>query len=108
MFSDHPWPENANTFPTSIEINSYLLSYVKRFSLNKHIYLNTKVLSVEKVEGQKWQIKIKKLLVSSEAAVSIFDFVIVASGEHATPRIPNIQNAINFEGIQMHSSEFKQ
>lgn len=106
MFSDHSWPANANVFPTSLEINNYLLSYVERFALDQYIYLNTQVVSVEKFESKKWLIKsvdLEKLIATSE----IFDFVVVASGEHAVPRIPNIANAELFKGIQMHSSEFK-
>ena len=106
MFSDHPWPENARVFPSTNEINIYLLSYVKRFSLNQHIYLNKKVISVERFGLKKWIIKsidLAESIVTSE----MFDFVVVASGEHAVPRIPNIENSDLFEGIQMHSSGFK-
>ena len=106
MFSDHPWPTAAKAFPTTHEINNYLLSYVKRFALDQYIFLNTQVVSIEKFESKKWLIKSFELE-NSKSTSEIFDFVIVASGEHAVPRIPYFENGDLFQGIQMHSSEFK-
>jgi dimethylaniline monooxygenase (N-oxide forming) len=106
MFSDHPWPSNAQTFPSVQEINAYILSYIRRFSLEQYIFLNTNVTSVKKTESEKWQItsvNIETSITTSET----FDFVIVASGELSVPLVPIIEKAEVFSGIQMHSSEFK-
>ena len=106
MFSDHPWPNNSYVFPSAMEINKYLKSYIKRFSLLEHFLLNQKVENIEKHSSNTWNI----ISVNLETLVKqndTFDFLIIATGENAVPRMPIIENYDNFKGIQIHSSEFK-
>ena len=105
-FSDFPWSPESALFPSAIEIQKYLLAYVKKFDLERHIFLKNKVKLIEQVQCGKWSIHATDL-VTNKVKCKVFDFLIVATGEHACPRIPIIENADVFRGLKIHSSEFK-
>ena len=106
MFSDHPWPENTTMFPSAVDINNYLIDYAKKFSLEDYIFLNNKIECIEHIHAGKWKVSSINLE-TLEKKNETFDYLIMAAGEHSRPRIPCIENTANFNGLQMHSSEFK-
>ncbi|RNA32628.1 Flavin containing monooxygenase [Brachionus plicatilis] len=105
MFHDHPWPKSIPIFPEAKEVQEYLISYAKKFDLQKHIHFNVRVDKVKQLSDKKWELNILDLKKNSRQTL-IFDFLVVASGLHSKPRIPNIQNSSQFNGIQIHSSSF--
>ncbi|XP_050206717.2 probable flavin-containing monooxygenase 1 [Mercurialis annua] len=47
QFSDFPWPDSVQEFPTQQQVMDYLHSYAQHFDLLKHIKFNTKVVSID-------------------------------------------------------------
>ncbi|XP_050206715.1 probable flavin-containing monooxygenase 1 [Mercurialis annua] len=47
QFSDFPWPDSVQEFPTQQQVMDYLHSYAKHFDLLEHIKFNTKVMSID-------------------------------------------------------------
>lgn len=46
-YSDHSFDENVADFPHHSEMLNYIKSYARKYQLNKHILLNTQLLSIE-------------------------------------------------------------
>ena len=110
QFSDFPWPADSFVFPSAYNINGYLKNYATKFLLEKHIRFEHFVKSVNEeidVDGElKWRVKSTNFTEKTTHS-DIYDCVMVASGLHSMPRIPNIENADKFYGLQIHSSFFR-
>ena len=106
VFSDHPWPKNSSMFASKQQLHEYMISYAKRYKIDEHIQLNSKIESAKQVNNKKWQLNIKNLSANT-TTTDTFDHLIIASGLHSKPRLPEFKNKSEFEGIIMHSSEFK-
>jgi dimethylaniline monooxygenase (N-oxide forming) len=105
-FTDFPWPQNTNMFPSAEEIKQYLNAYADHFALRPIIKLNHKVDKVKQNDAKKWELNITNLETSTKTT-EIFDFIILASGQHTKPRLPTIENSSSFSGILIHSSSYK-
>lgn len=70
----------------SEEYLSYLKKYATHFKLEKHINFNSKVIFVIK-KRNKWKITYSK---GGNTNQELFDYLIVSSGSHAQPVMPNI------------------
>ena len=103
-FSDHPYPADCSLYPNKSEIYDYLMSYMKRFDLEKHISFNTKVEQVRQLEDKRWLVKCVQ---DGHELVNTFDFVVVSSGLHSLPHLPTVKDEQAFEGLILHSSQFK-
>jgi dimethylaniline monooxygenase (N-oxide forming) len=103
MFSDFPWPENTQEFPSQEEMYTYLQTYIKHFSLKKYITLNCVVTGI-KQSAQSWHITWR---IDNSEKNEIFDFVIIASGIFSEPFIPSITNLNEFPGKWLHSNDYK-
>lgn len=106
MFSDHPWPNDTRLFPLAHEVHKYLLSYARKFHIDKYVRLNHKVTFIRRLETKKWEIKFHNLL-TNETRLEIFDFLIIASGIYCKPRITLDENSSKFNGLILHSSQFR-
>ena len=104
MFSDFSFPKETPIFPSRNDINKYLLNYAKHFDLNKCISLNKKIEKIRKVD-KKWEVNSMDTQ-TSKTKSDLFDYVMLANGLHSKPRVPNIKNSENFQGLQIHSSKF--
>lgn len=106
MFSDFPWPEDANIVPSAKEVFSYLKSYIKHFNLEECFRYNTKVENVKQLSDDKWQLTYVETL-TGEKTTETFDFLICATGLHSYANIPKIEGAEMFEGTIMHSLNYR-
>ncbi|ESZ91781.1 hypothetical protein SBOR_7832 [Sclerotinia borealis F-4128] len=93
---DHPWKEGTGDFVNVKVVGNYLEDYARRFYLGKALRYNTKVETIDKING-KWIVRSKLLnkthdgnieLIESEEA---FDKVVVASGHYHANRVPDIK-----------------
>lgn len=100
MFSDYPWPDTAETFPTQKAIAGYLEGYSQHFGLADHIRLKTRVLRAEPMNTG-WQILTDRHGLQS---VNHLDKLVVASGFFSRGFTPEI--AGQFRGRVMHAAEF--
>ena len=85
----------------------YYDSYADNFKLWPHIRFNTTVLNASMIpETKKWKIvSIKK---GGEKEEEEFDYVMVCTGHHNVPRLPNYQGMKTFPGKQIHSHFYKE
>lgn len=78
-YSDHFFPRNSSIFGSKKDIHRYLLSYIKRFQLDKHFRMQTKVEKASQLENKKWQLESINTETNTKMT-EVFDFLIVASG----------------------------
>jgi cation diffusion facilitator CzcD-associated flavoprotein CzcO len=106
QFSDHPHTYGPSIIPSFKDISAYILSYIEKFKLDKYMRLSTQVNKVKYLPDKRWEVNSLNLI-TNESKTEIFDFLIVSSGLHASPRIPKFENMENFSGLTLHGSQFK-
>lgn len=102
-FSDFPFPKNTPQFPHSTEYIQYLLSYADTFGVTPHIRLEHEVLSVRERE-QGWDVTVRHRGLEQ---THHYDNVVVCSGLHHVPLIPEIPGMREYQGEAVHSSFVK-
>ncbi|WP_127845606.1 ArsO family NAD(P)H-dependent flavin-containing monooxygenase [Psychroflexus aestuariivivens] len=90
-------PNTENEFPIKSEVVDYLCKYEKRY--NFPIERPVKVISLEKTDGI-FEIETDKGKYKSKSIIS-------ATGTFQNPYIPEISEKNNFEGEQLHSSDYQ-
>ncbi|XP_055864135.1 flavin-containing monooxygenase 5-like [Biomphalaria glabrata] len=109
-YSDFPMPDYFANFCHNSDVEEYLKKYCKHFGIEKYIKLNTEVLSLKKHRSYestgKWEIQVKDHSTGNES-LEDFDFVIVANGHHGEPILPKFPGLENFQGVTMHSRDYK-
>ncbi|CAF1313601.1 unnamed protein product [Didymodactylos carnosus] len=105
--SDFPMPEKTCEFPSHEENLNYLKSYCEHFLLWPHIYLEHNVVNIshQNQTSQKWIVRLKNN--EREEFEQICDGVVICSGQHQTPSIPNDEIFKNFTGTFSHSFDYK-
>ncbi|WP_196054604.1 flavin-containing monooxygenase [Nocardia aurantiaca] len=99
-YSDHPYPESADVFPTAGQVREYLASYVERFGLAALLRLSTEVTRVSEADNG-FDLRV----CGPEGIEDLrFDFVVVCAGVFSTPRLPIIDGGTEFGGRLLHSS----
>ncbi|CAG8623450.1 8492_t:CDS:2 [Paraglomus brasilianum] len=106
-FSDFPIPEDWPTFLPHYKVAEYYDLYADKFNLWRHIRFNTTILNASMIpETKKWKIvSIKK---GGEKEEEEFDYVMVCTGHHNVPRLPNYQGMKTFPGKQIHSHFYRE
>eukprot|EP00842_Homolaphlyctis_polyrhiza_P006527 jgi/Hompol1/6876/HPOL_002991-RA len=124
-FSDFPIPKTWPAFLHHSAIVRYFHMYAEHFDLLPRIQFNTKVLSVRAVparsgvtstgsesgqnvgcsDREQWEVVHSTL---GKTTVSLFDKVIVATGHHSRPRIPEFKGIDEFKGQVLHSHFYRE
>jgi hypothetical protein len=110
-FSDFPYPETCDEFPTASQVFDYLESYVKKFGLESRLRLSTEILSVARRttedEGSHsgFQVKVRPMGGSKGTKMLVFDFVVVCNGVFSKPNVPQIEGKDHFVGSLIHTSK---
>ena len=103
--TDFPFPEGTAEFPHHSVVYNHLEKYVDYFNLRKHIQLNTYIKQVIK-NNNKWIISYFK---NGTPVNEIFDKIIICTGVHQTPYIPNDQHLSKFNQKKViHSHYYEQ
>ncbi len=89
--------ESIGKFPSRDETIQYLDVYEKRYDIP--VIRSTKVLDVEKTENG--------FVLHTTKGDYLTDALISATGTWSTPYIPKIKGRDEFQGIQLHSAEYK-
>jgi cation diffusion facilitator CzcD-associated flavoprotein CzcO len=98
-FEDYPMPEDYPTYPSHREAMAYLRDYAQTFGILDRIQFNTTVESVERTD-EGWLVHI-----ADSARPRLYRALVIASGHHDIPRVPNI--AGKFSGEIMHSRDYR-
>lgn len=101
-FSDLRVPDPDNDFLSTERYVAYLEEYCRHFGLQKHIYLNTRVVAVERT-SRRHRVVYEH---GGEYAGWECDAVAVCSGLHVEPNVPLIPGLEHAPRV-IHSSEFK-
>ncbi|KAF1753859.1 hypothetical protein GCK72_020416 [Caenorhabditis remanei] len=109
-FSDFPPEDTMSNFMHNTEMCRYLKNYAKNFGLTKYIKLNHAVVSIVRnddyAETGKWRVRYTDG--NGKEHEKIFDGVMLCSGHHALPHIPNPwPGQKQFEGRIIHSHDYK-
>ncbi|KAJ2953225.1 hypothetical protein O0L34_g804 [Tuta absoluta] len=102
---DFPLPAEYPSFPTRQNYYDYLLAYAKRHDLEKHIQFLHLVTSVRR-KNDVWKVK-HKYIPTGEEFEQEFDYIIVGSGHHSRPNMPDIPGQNIFTGTIIHSHDYR-
>jgi len=103
-FSDYPFDDDVDAFPTWQQMDKYLNGYCDHFDLRSHIRLNSRITNVTR-EEMKWVLEVS----SKEAPAKLekFDRVVVATGSFVQPKVPKFAGMELFEGRKIHAIDFQ-
>ncbi|RRO14165.1 flavin-binding monooxygenase [Saccharopolyspora rhizosphaerae] len=105
-FTGFPVPEEFPRYPRHDHFASYLRSFAEAHDLPGRIEFGTTVHDVEPAPGGGWSVT------SADARGSVrtrhFREVVVASGYHSTPRLPEPEapGSEDFRGRRLHSADY--
>ncbi|KAI1280846.1 Dimethylaniline monooxygenase [N-oxide-forming] 2 [Halotydeus destructor] len=103
-FSDFPPNHDAALFLSHGDAQKYLEDYAEHFDLRRHIRFNSKVNEVSRREDLTWKVDYKD---TNGDQSDIFEAVIICSGMHCQPLIPDIPGLETFKGPVIHTSRYK-
>jgi putative flavoprotein involved in K+ transport len=91
------FPAPRWSFPTKDEMADYMESYVARFGLD--VRTGVRIDRVSKRDG--------RFVIEAGASTYEADNVIVATGSHRVPRLPDFARDLDPRILQLHSSEYR-
>ncbi|HLZ05758.1 MAG TPA: NAD(P)-binding domain-containing protein [Bradyrhizobium sp.] len=101
-FEDFPMPADYPDFPSHRQMLDYFKSYAERFGVLATVVLNAHVESAKRLPDGKWSVSVTG---RDGPRVETFDDLIVCSGHHREPLLPDYPGA--FSGRVLHSREYK-
>ena len=104
-FSDLPWPPATAAFPSAAELAGYLVKYVETFGLASFICLNARVVSIQPLEGSRWQVRWFDRDGWRDAC---FDRVVIATGIFTSGRFPQVPGLEAPGATVMHSASYRE
>jgi thioredoxin reductase len=102
-YRDFPFEadEGVSQFVSHERVCKYLEDFADHFGLRPVIDFGNGVTSVQSAAEGKW------LVAAENGGEEMFDAVIVCNGHYARPRVPMIPGMDGFEGILMHSHNYR-
>lgn len=97
-YTDFPMPDDYPDYPSHQQVLAYFQSYCEYFNLYPFIQFNSKVQKIEKIENERWQIKVND-------ETHEFDYILIANGHHNMPSHPEFKQ--DFTGEYLHSHDYK-
>ena len=101
-FDDFPMPDTFPEFPSHEQLLAYFTAYARAFRLEPHIRLDSRVTHCELGADGRWAVEVTA---NGVARVETFDAVVVCSGHHREPLMPEYPGS--FAGAILHSSAYK-
>lgn len=102
QFPDFPMPADYPSYPSHSQILDYMRSYQAHFGLSRYIRLNSKVAGVSAKPGGGWIVAIDD---ADGRQTQTADYLIVCSGHHREPLVPELPGS--FSGEQIHAGSYK-
>lgn len=108
MYSDFPPPENFPYFLKHTKVLEYFRLYAEQFRLLRYISFNTEVKYIRKSEDYDTTGRYEVRYASGSGETSeVFDGVMICSGHHSKPYVPDIPGIETFQGRVLHSHAYK-
>lgn len=108
-FSDFPVPAEFPPFMRHSQVLQYFRLYSQHFQLLKYIQFGTSVENVKPAEDfestGRWELTLRGESDTSHSEV--FEGVMVCTGHHVYPHIPDFTGWTDFKGIKIHSHDYK-
>ena len=105
-FSDFPFSDDTDDFPTWRQMHDYLESYVDYFGIKKFIHLDSRATNLKRAAG-KWLLEITPTAADNcKPRWEEFDKICVATGTFVTPKLPTIEGVERFKGRTLHAVSF--
>lgn len=104
-YSDFPYPQTADDFPTAEQIRAYLSAYTDCAGLWPVIRLSSKVVSVTRLATKKFGVRVRSRGGGEITETLEFDFVVVCNGVFSEPQVPRFDGQELFQGKIVHSSQ---
>jgi len=98
-FEGFPMPEDYPDYPSHRQVLAYFEDYARHFGLNEYIRFSTHVSRVEKSNDEQWRVTLRN------GDTYQFDYLFVANGHHAVPRMPELPGS--FSGNLLHAHDYK-
>ncbi|XP_065225542.1 uncharacterized protein LOC135849177 [Planococcus citri] len=95
------------SYLTAAEVLRYVEDYAEYFNLKKYIKFLHYVKSVAPIQNGRWEIQVTDLQLSKDCTY-YFDSVMICVGNYSNPDIPSIPNIANFQGLQLHSHDYRE
>lgn len=102
QFPDFPMPDEYPDYPSNAQIFAYMRAYEAHFGLSGYIRLNSRVENVTRQPDGRWLIEVDR---DGERYTHTADELIVSSGHHREPFVPELPGS--FDGEQIHSMYYK-
>lgn len=103
-YSDFPMPDSYPEFPDHEQMLAYLESYVDHFALRPQITFRTRVERVTPHPDGGYEVTARSLETGGTQSEE-YGAVIVASGHHWKPNLPEFSGS--FDGVEMHSHAYR-
>ncbi len=101
-YSDFPMPVGYPDFPSHRQLLAYFEAYAAQFGLDRFIRFSTRVVHAAAIAGDRWRLTLEGPDGRSEA---VFDRLVVCSGHHWDPQIPDYPGT--FDGRLMHAHDYR-
>ncbi|XP_031627928.1 senecionine N-oxygenase-like [Contarinia nasturtii] len=105
-FPGWKYPEGSQSYPTYEAVWSYIDSYAKKFKLMEHIKLRHLVEEIISLPNDRWQVN-AKIFPAQQTQNKTYDAVFICTNLYSWPYTPHIDDADKFEGIILHSHDFR-
>ncbi len=105
-FSDMP-PQGHRRHWHHTEYQKYLVEYINKFDLNKHINYSHQILKTQMIDGGVSGYKVVTRDKVGNEFTKKFDAIAVCNGANQSPIIPEIKGIEEFKGKLIHSSQYK-
>ncbi|WP_025272057.1 flavin-containing monooxygenase [Haloglycomyces albus] len=101
---DFPMPDHWPDFPSAEQMETYLRDYAEHFDLTGHIWFGSQVMGIEKASGSRFDVLLKSTIPGQPERRMRYGAVILATGHHRIPFLPEIPGQDSFPGEIVHSS----
>ncbi|XP_062558928.1 senecionine N-oxygenase-like isoform X1 [Armigeres subalbatus] len=105
-YADYDMPEQRRSYIHWSEVLAFLKDYASHFQVDKHTKFHHLVEEVRPYGDAQWQVRVKDLNQNASDTM-IFDYVIVCNGHYFDPVVPDYEGKDRFEGIQLHSHQYR-
>jgi dimethylaniline monooxygenase (N-oxide forming) len=104
-YSDFPF--NDDDYPMHEAVLEYFERYVDHFGIRNTITFNTKVERVERRDDGAFEVEIAGQGAADEREIREYDAIVVGNGHHWDPRWPEPPFPGSFDGLEMHSHDYR-
>ncbi|XP_050540123.1 senecionine N-oxygenase-like isoform X2 [Daktulosphaira vitifoliae] len=106
-FPDFPYEGLDDvSFIKARDVQNYIDKFADHFGLKKYIRFCNLVKSVEKFDNYIWRITSEDLI-TKKLNIDNYDSVMVCNGHNAVPNMPDIPGNDTFDGVCIHSHDYK-